>query len=71
VRGHIEIPSDEKADKRAMFASVFGETAASPQQVTEEGITAVSRESRRTVRYEKGFGQRRTDWDRRALSVYT
>jgi len=38
---------------------------------TEEGIRAISRASRWEGRYEKGFGQRRSDWHRMVASAYT
>jgi len=43
----------------------------SPRIATEEGIRAASIAVRRAASYEKGFGQRRSNWHRKACSAYT
>lgn len=71
VRSHIGIPGNENADKRATFESLLGDTVGAPNIATREGVRAFSRSIGRKERQEPGFGHRRTEWGRHALSAYT
>jgi len=71
ARSHIGIPGNEKADERAKYESFLGELTHSPQEGTEEGLRAQGKAVRRAARHEAGYGQRRVNWDRHALSAYT
>jgi len=51
--------------------SSLGVIAGSRAIAIAEDIKAFSRGSRKDERFEKGFGQRKSDWHRRALSAYT
>jgi len=71
IRSHIGIPGNERVGRRAAYESALGVTAGSPHTATEEGLRAGSRATGRDDRWCKGFGERRSDWSRRALSAYT
>jgi len=66
----LGILGNEKADRRAAFESSLGITASSPYTSTEEGIRLKSRERGREERRAQGFGLRRSDWGRWAMSAY-
>ncbi|KAF8422185.1 hypothetical protein EV426DRAFT_706332 [Tirmania nivea] len=71
VRGHIGIDGNERADKRAAFESRLGLIRGTERTVTEGGIRAASKAIRKEARTRTGYGKRRCEWDRRALSAYT
>jgi len=71
VRGHIGLEGNNTADHLARLHSFLGVVSLSPQKVTHEGLKAASRNNRKASRTQPGFGKRRTDWHRHALSAYT
>jgi len=71
IRGHIGLEGNTIADKLAELHSHLGTTALHPRTATHEGIRAASRAIRRDSRTQPGFGVRRTDYHRHALSAYT
>jgi len=71
IRGHIGIQGNTIADNLAEFHSHLGTTALHPRTATPEGIRAASRAVRKEARTRPGFGKRRTDFHKHALSAYT
>jgi len=71
TRGHVGIHGNEEADKRPEFQALLGEIQGATQTGIEEGLRALGKALRKEARHEPGFGQRRTSWDRHALSAFT
>jgi len=71
IRGHIGITGNTRADLTAELHSHLGEIALHGRTTTHEGLRAASRSLRKSARTQAGFGSRRTDWHRHALSTYT
>ncbi|KAF8451403.1 hypothetical protein BGX38DRAFT_1269417 [Terfezia claveryi] len=71
VRGHLGIPGNEKAGRIADFQSHLGEVTGHRCMVTEGGLRASSKAIRKEARMKAGYGIRRVDWNRHALSAYT
>lgn len=71
VRSHIGIKGNEKADELAALASARGQLTVQEPTVTEGGIRQTSRSTRAKARTAPGFGVRRCEWNRHALSAYT
>jgi len=71
IRSHIGIPGNETADDHAAFTSILGEIQGKEMTATEGGVRQISKAGRAAWRYSPGFGKRRTDWHRHALSGYT
>ena len=71
IRGHIGLEGNTIADKLAELHSHLGIISLLPRTATTEGVRAASRAARKDARTRPGFGARRTDWHRHALSAYT
>jgi len=71
IRSHIGIPGNEVADILAALASVHGDIANLAQSATEGGVRRAAKEGRASWRQVEGYGKRRTEWHRHALSAYT
>ena len=71
IRGHIGLEGNTIADNLAGLHAYLGAVALQPRVGTHEGIKAASRANRKQARTLPGFGTRRTDWHRHALSAYT
>lgn len=71
VRSHIGVKGNEEADELAALASARGQFIVQEPLVTEGGIRQASKASRAKCRTAPGFGVRRSDWNRQALSAYT
>jgi len=71
IRGHLGLDGNTIADKLAELHSHLGAVSLHPRTATCEGIKAASRAIRAKSRTQAGFGSRRTDWHRHALSAYT
>jgi len=71
IRGHLGLDGNTVADELAELHSHLGITSLHPRTATPEGVKAASRAARRDARTQAGFGTRRTDWHRHALSAYT
>jgi len=72
VHSHIGIPGSEEADGHAAFTSVLGEVQGMSEATTEGWrVRQIYRAVRASWRQSPGFGRRRADWHRHALSVYT
>ena len=71
VRGHTGIPSNEEADKRSDLRSVLANLRGSPEHATYQGVNGAPRAERAKARTKAGFGRRRSNWGRRALSAHT
>jgi len=59
------------SDGRALFESILGLMVRSLIHATEAGIRAKFRAARAGTRMHPGFGKRRTEWGRHALSALT
>jgi len=68
IRSHIGIPGNEKADKLASFTSTLGHISSADPVATEGGVRQTSKAVRASFRSGNGFGKRRTEWHRHALS---
>ena len=71
VRSHIGIPGDEKEDRRTALTGTLGTVKGEPDIVTYEGLRAKGKAQRAISRTGPGFGKRRTEWGKHALSAYT
>lgn len=71
VRSHLGIKGNEKADELAALASARGQFTVQEPTVTEGGIRQASKSIRAKARTAPGFGIRRCEWNRHALSAYT
>jgi len=71
TRSHLGIYGNTQADLQASFHSHLGRVSLQPRTATHEGIKAFERSIRSDLRTSAGFGQRRTDWHRHALSALT
>ena len=71
IRGHIGLEGITIADQLAELHSHLGVVSLRPRTATHEGLRAASRAIRKNLRTQPGFGKRRTDWHRHALTAYT
>ena len=71
IKGHIGIPGNEEADKRAEFESILGELSGARRIATEEGVLARSRATRKSFRLQPGYNPRSCEWNRHSLSALT
>jgi len=71
TRSHISIPGIEQADRLAAFTSILGDIQGATQVATKGGVRPIPKATRAPRRSRQGFGKRRTDWRRHALSSYT
>ena len=71
IRGHLGLEGNTRADHLAELHSHLGVVSLQPRTATHEGLRAASRANRKTIRTQPGFGKRRTDWHRHALTAYT
>jgi len=71
IRGYIGIPGNVKADARALFESFRARISGITAIATEGGIRARFKAVSRDERTQRGYGVRRTEWGKRALSAYT
>jgi len=71
IRGHIGIEGNTIADHLAELHSHLGEISLHARTATHEGLQQVSRANRKQARTQPGFGVRRPDWHRLALSAFT
>ena len=71
IRGHLGLDGNTIADELAELHSHLEVVSLHPRTATCEGIKAASRAIRAKSRTQAGFGSRRTDWHRHALSAYT
>ena len=71
IRGHLGLEGNTIADDKAGLHAHLGVTALQQRTATHEGLKAASNRIRKELRTQPGFGTRRTDWHRHALSAYT
>jgi len=71
IRSQIRIPGNERADPLTAFASIHGDISLAEEIATEGGVRQSSKASRAAWRHNAGFGKRRSEWHRHALSGYT
>jgi len=71
IRGHLGLDGNTVADNLAVFHSHLGSISLHTRTATAEGVRGASRAVRKTSRTRAGFGTRRTDWHRHALSAFT
>lgn len=70
VRSHTGIKGNEKADHHADFAAALGDIAGTTGFTTERGVRAISKNTRKSASTSPGFGNRRVEWHRHAISAY-
>lgn len=68
---HIGIEGNEEADRLAAFASALGQISLQTSLVTEGGIRQLSKAQRSRAKTASGYGVRRPEWNRHAMSAYT
>jgi len=71
IRGHLGLVGNTIADELPELHSHLGTTSLHLRTATPEGVKAASRAIRRASRTRAGFGTRRTDWHKHALSTYS
>ena len=71
VRSHMNIPGNEKADRRAALEGIQGTRRGDQPVCTPERLRARRKAIRKEARTEPGHGSRRTEWGKHSLSAYT